>query len=380
LKDWKGFKSMNENGIALNWCPFTSTATGAARRAFELHRRMPDNLKFTAFVTGTFSHEWRSLFPGFNFVDTGTARTPLSRFAEGFGSRWRRLLRENGCGLWVTDTLPVIRTGNAATCITVHDLRYIEDRSYVSLQRYLLMKVSMAKSLARTNAVIAVSEHGAGLIRKYYPSVSQKVSVIPNAVARDFQDVPEGTPSPIGMPFVLCVGHLEKRKNCETLAGAFAGLSRIWNGMLVFAGKDQGSGASIMRIAKEKHIEDRVILAGAVTDSELKSLYNHCSAVVCPSLCEGFGITVLEGMAAGKPVIASAIPPHVEVAGGAAVLVPTGEDMAGDLEEALSRVLHDTELSDHLIQGGLVRAGDYTWDESAGKLEKLYLKLLNTRS
>lgn len=368
---------IEKTGIALNWQAFSDTATGAARRAFELHRRMPDNLRFTAFVNSGISGLWHAGLPGFRFVETGGARTPLSRLTEGSGCRWRRMLRQHGCGLWVTDTLPVIRTGDGASCITVHDLRYLEDRKYVRLRRYLLMKFTMARSLARADAIIAVSEYGAQLIDRFFPFTSGKVHVIPNAVERNFTGSAANSPPPFRDPYILCVGHLEKRKNNEMLVRAFAGVSSRWEGLLVIAGKDQGTKSDLLNAAVEKGIEDRVIFAGPVSEEELRTLFRHCEAVVCPSLYEGFGITALEGMAAGKPVIASAIPPHVEITGDAALLVDTSGDMEKGLEKAVLRVLSDPEFASELGRKGSNRAENYSWDESARKLESLYRWLID---
>ena len=109
---------------------------------------------------------------------------------------------------------------------------------------------------------------------------------------------------------------------------------------------------------------------GRVSDEELAELYRGAGCAVYASLYEGFGLPVLEAMAAGTPVVTSAGGATEELAGGAAVLVdPTDVDaIAAGIRDALAR-------RDELVPRGLARASAFTWERAADELETLWREL-----
>ncbi len=369
---------MNIKRIALNWLAFESKYTGAARRAFELHRRLSSDLKISAYVTGGFPDDWRESLPEIEFIEIVGERNFLSRINEGQSQWWKHQLERADCGLWVTDTLPVIRFGDIKTCITVHDLRFLEDRSYMSLKRYILMKATMKNSLKRADAVIAVSKYGGEGILENYPATSGKIHIIANAVESNMGSAKstEETLPAISKPYILSVGHLEKRKNQDSLIRAFSIISGDWDGVLVLAGKDIGYGRELEAIAEKLGLSNRILFTGVLSQPELLSFYENCELVVCPSLMEGFGMTVLEGMAMEKPVIASDIPAHAEVAGDASLLVHAADNMVNGLAKTIVMVLKNSDIQNFLIRKGKERIQLYTWEKSASLLESLYRSLL----
>ena len=368
---------ISRNRIALNWSVFSSTATGAARRAYELHRRISTDLNFVAFVTEEFSSEWMKEFPHFEFVQIGSSRSFVHRLKEGSGAFWKGLLDQHSCELWVTDTLPIpAELSTAKTCITVHDLRYLASRKYVSLKRYALLKMYMSRSLARADSVIVVSRWTGEQLKDHFSVPPDKLSVIHNSVDGNFTETSKTMCSTFNKPYLLSVGHLEKRKNFETLVKAFSSIADSWDGLLVLVGEDQGSLHSIKAVAENSGVSDRLILLSSVSYRELTGLYANSEIVICPSLYEGFGITLLEGMAAGRPVIASDIPPHREVAGDAALLVDAGEEEIDEFAKAILELLNNSELTKSFIDRGFACLERFSWENSAKKLESLYRSLL----
>jgi glycosyltransferase involved in cell wall biosynthesis len=357
----------------MNWIPF-EIHSGASGRAFELHRRLQREFDLTAFVTGAFPSDYRRELTSVHFVEVASRRTPRIRILEGSALWWRGLIGTD-CRLWATDTLPVVRLRGAASLLTVHDLRHTADRSFSSARRRLLMGLAMRRSISRADAVVSVSECGARSLVDFARICHSRVVVIPNA--------PGSLPAPVpaagdrGMrPFILAVGHLEPRKNLDCLLRAFSRISSTWPGSLVLAGSDQGMGALLADEAARLGLADRVRILGSIPSDRLADLYASCELLVCPSLYEGFGMTVLEGMAAGRPVVASAIPPHIEVAGNAALLAGIGAGMEDGLAEAILAVLEDTALRESLISKGIERAAAFSWDRSAGLLRDLYTRLM----
>lgn len=137
-------------------------------------------------------------------------------------------------------------------------------------------------------------------------------------------------------PLIVCVGRLEPRKGTGVLLRALAEMRRP-DVRLVLAGS--GLQEPYRALAGQLGIADQVIFAGRVDDLTLRQLYAACDVVAFPSLLEGLGIVALEGRAAGKPVVASAIggiPEAVPV--GAGYLVPPGEP--APLARALLQALH----------------------------------------
>jgi len=113
---------------------------------------------------------------------------------------------------------------------------------------------------------------------------------------------------------------------------------------------------------------------GRIEDVDLAAVLHGATALVAPSRAEGFGLPVLEAMAAGVPVVSSDAPALVEVGGGATVVTPVG-DSAG-LAAALRDVVADDRLQQTLAESGRRRAADFSWATAATRLWELYGSLV----
>jgi glycosyltransferase involved in cell wall biosynthesis len=139
---------------------------------------------------------------------------------------------------------------------------------------------------------------------------------------------------------------------------------------LVLVGEYDSRFLDIEHRAIELGIQDDVVVLGFVDDDRLKSLYNHALAFVFPSLYEGFGLPVLEAMAAGTPVIAADAASIPEVAGDAAEYVdPTS---VGSIASGLASILDDDQRRAELIKAGLDRVGTFDWNRTAAKTATVY--------
>jgi len=119
----------------------------------------------------------------------------------------------------------------------------------------------------------------------------------------------------------------------------------------------------IAREVEASSVRDRVHILGAVPDNDLVALYSGATVFAYPSLYEGFGLPVLEAMAAGVPVLASNVSSLPEVAGDSAVLVDPCDEQA--IADGLSRLLADRAFREELARRGRERERTFTWARTA---------------
>jgi glycosyltransferase involved in cell wall biosynthesis len=159
----------------------------------------------------------------------------------------------------------------------------------------------------------------------------------------------------------LCVSTLHPHKNLPRLIRAYGRKPRDFR--LILAGLRGFHAESIERLIDEMGLRDSVQITGWVPREQLYSLYARARAFVYPSLFEGFGMPVLEAMAAGVPVACSDIPPLREVAGDAALFFnPLDED---DIASAMERVMSKSSWQERLAVAGRERARGFSWKQSA---------------
>ncbi|MFW5709556.1 MAG: glycosyltransferase family 4 protein, partial [Chloroflexota bacterium] len=128
---------------------------------------------------------------------------------------------------------------------------------------------------------------------------------------------------------------------------------------------------------KATEMQKFVHLIGFVDDDDLPALYSDAACVAFPSLYEGFGFPILEGMACGTPVITSNVSSMPEAAGDAALLVDPYD--VGAIADALVRLLTDEHLRQQLIERGYQRARHLTWERSANQLKLIYQQMLASK-
>ncbi len=165
--------------------------------------------------------------------------------------------------------------------------------------------------------------------------------------------------------YVLFVGSIDRRKNLGRLLKAWKQIDKPAEAELVIV----GGRSRIFRSVEMKEEVSQVRLLGYVPDEDLPGLYSGSAFFVMPSLFEGFGLTVLEAMACGTPVLTSCGGALPEVADGAALLIePTSVEEMG---RAMQQLLRDDCLRHELRERGLRRAGEFSWERSARRIGKV---------
>ncbi|MBK1788869.1 glycosyltransferase family 4 protein [Prauserella cavernicola] len=176
-------------------------------------------------------------------------------------------------------------------------------------------------------------------------------------------------PAPLELPprYVLAVGTLEPRKGIDVLVRAVAGLDEP----LLLAGQPGWGELDPVRLGERAGLRPgQVRVLGRLTDAELAAALRGATVLAAPSLAEGFGLPVLEAMAAGVPVVHSDAPALVEVAGGAGRSVPRGD--ADALTAALREVLGSANLARELGKAGRARAAAFSWRAAAEAIWSLH--------
>lgn len=245
---------------------------------------------------------------------------------------------------------------------TFHDL-FVLTGEY-STPEFRARFAEQARDAARrATAVIAVSEFTRGQVISLLGVAPAKVKVVHHGVR-----ALSAAPGIEREPIILNVGAIQTRKNIVRLVEAFERMDGRWR--LVLAGSSGFGAAEILARIEASPARDRIAVLGYVPVEELGSLYRRASIFAFPSLDEGFGMPVLEAMAAGTPVLTSNRSALPEVAGDAAVLVDPEnvESLAG----ALRDLTESEEARADLSRRGAERAALFTWEKAVRETWDVY--------
>ena len=176
-------------------------------------------------------------------------------------------------------------------------------------------------------------------------------------------------------PFLLCLGASDVRKNLPLLVRAFGQSGVARELMLVFAGPISArQRARLLEAIQNSRVEGRVLILGYIDDALLVALYRQCLAYVFPSSYEGFGLPILEAMASGAATLTSGLSSLAEVAGDAALILPSLDQDV--LAAGIARIASDSTLRAELRQRGLEHVKPFTWERCARQTLACYARAL----
>jgi glycosyltransferase involved in cell wall biosynthesis len=272
-------------------------------------------------------------------------------------------------------------TGPGQVVVVVHDVIAEQFPEHVFPTRLAttLWRLKLLAARRQADLVMTVSEASRKGISTHFGIPPDRIVVVPEAADPIFQPLPRDNVSGevlrrfslLDRRFLLYVGGISPHKNLGALLDAFAQLRRDpacsdcclvlvgdYSGDVFYSAYDQ-----LRQKAELLGLGDAVCFTGYVADEDLVHLYGAAEAFVLPSLLEGFGLPVIEAMACGAPVVASARGALPEVVGPAGLLFDP--DRPGDLYDVLHRVLTDAGLRGRLRHLGPQRAAEFSWDRAA---------------
>ncbi|MBD2355804.1 glycosyltransferase family 4 protein [Tolypothrix sp. FACHB-123] len=237
------------------------------------------------------------------------------------------------------------------------------------------------KAMQNANHILAVSSATAQDVTQILNIHPQQITVTPNAVESAFHILPDNQIASFRhkqgiSPETICllnVGGNHPRKNISTILQVVKILQQkglnihFWKAGAAFTSEEQN-------YIQTQALENYITYLGQPDKQTLVQIYNAADILIAPSTHEGFGITILEAMACGTPVITSKVSAMPEVAGDAGVLVdPTN---AQEIAEAVYH-LHNNPIDyQKLKDAGLARVKSFTWERTAEKIAEVYEELL----
>jgi glycosyltransferase involved in cell wall biosynthesis len=244
-----------------------------------------------------------------------------------------------------------------------HDLQHKRHPEYFRWFDLPFWQFLLWMAAHRSHRLIAVSEATRSDLLRFYSIPKERIAVVHHGVEPAFSRLDRSHTE----SYLLCVSTLHPHKNLPRLIRAYGRKKRDFR--LILAGLRGFHAEAIERLIEDLKLQDSVRITGWVPREELYSLYARARAFVYPSTFEGFGMPVLEAMAAGIPVACSDIPPLREVAADAALFFdPLNED---DIASGIERVMSDASLQERLTTAGRERARPFTWVRCAEQTLKV---------
>jgi glycosyltransferase involved in cell wall biosynthesis len=253
--------------------------------------------------------------------------------------------------------------------VTIHDVSFCAHPEWFRWREGLRRRWTTRLSARAASKVVTDTEFSRNEIVRWLRIPRSSIEVIPPGAPRVVPLHP-ATPVETSAPAILFLGSILNRRSVPDLVRAFARVSaRIPAARLVIAGENRTHPhEDPLAVARRLHIEDRVDIRSWVPEEELPALYANATVFAFLSMYEGFGLTPLEAMSAGVPVVVYDTPVAREVYGDAALFVPPG-DLDG-VAAALTSAIRDPVVRARLRQAAAGRLEALSWDAAARRTMK----------
>ncbi|WP_434580963.1 glycosyltransferase family 4 protein [Sulfurimonas sp. NW15] len=246
---------------------------------------------------------------------------------------------------------------------TVHDFSFLLHKDFHPKERIEYFENNFFKNIVLSDIIITGSYYSKNEILQRLDFDEDKIKVIYHGVNHNIFKVKKELSLPFELPekFILSVGSIEPRKNLKGLLQAYDTLDETIKKdyKLVLVGFKGWKNKELMQIMNKNNI----IYLGFISDDELAKVYNLASLFVFGSFYEGFGLPPLEALACGTPVISSNASSMPEICGDAVLYFDPHNIV--EMRKKIEILLYDESLQKKLIDKGLQRVKQFTWEKSA---------------
>lgn len=257
--------------------------------------------------------------------------------------------------------------------MTVHDVIYWRLPEYIPNWKMRIYVQLLQQSIKRVHQVITISTFSAKEIADIFGLKAQSIPIIYPASPR----IKNKSDRDIKEKYIFYEGGLDIRKNVPRLIEAFNIMATKYPDLYLYISGNYFNTPlipNIPQIIESYDLQDRVKLLGYISDEDMTRYIQGAEMLVYPSLYEGFGIPIVEGLSLGTPVITSNIGAMKEVGADAVILV--NPDSAKSIAKGIQSILTDDLLKQSLIYKGYERAKEFDWSVSAQKLGIVFEKQL----
>jgi glycosyltransferase involved in cell wall biosynthesis len=291
-----------------------------------------------------------------------------------------RVVQQYGVDVLFNPHLTVPIRGRFGKVAIMHAVEYHTVPKVYTWRMYTWWFLLEKVILPAADRLISLSNTMTEALRKHVNYPIAQVRTIYHGVSDKFRVEPDGDRLGLGrdqyglpVHFILFVGRLYPEKNFVSLARAFHCIKDKIPHRLVVVGEPRYKYKNDLRLLQQLGIEERVDFLDYVPNDDLPMIYNLADCFVNPSLYEAFGLAQLEAMACGCPVIAANTGAIPEVTGGAAMLFdPRSPD---ELSQAILKVTCEPEVRLDLVERGLARSREFTWERAARQTLDVFKEL-----
>ena len=267
---------------------------------------------------------------------------------------------------------PIFVPKSKKLVVTVHDVAFETYPNSFSTFFRAYYRFIIPINIKRADKIITVSNSSKSEIEKYYPFARGKIEVIYLGANPIFKRLHSQKKKQI-----LYVGSMNERKNFSSVLKAYAILDR-GDYTLLMVGRFLSNFAlddATKILIDDAKSNSNIEFKSDVCNDELVKIYNESMLFVFPSFYEGFGLPVLEAMACGTPVVCSDVTSLPEVGGDAVVYCDPNN--VNNIVEKMEMVLSDGNLQQDMIEKGLKRAKQFTWEKAAQEHLRVFKEVLH---
>jgi len=267
--------------------------------------------------------------------------------------------------------------------VTVHDLSVLLFPETHKAIHYFHHTFGLKRTLKNVDRIIAVSNSTKNDLIRILNIPPHKIEVIYEAASNNYRVIRDNSSLEefrnrykLNFRYILYVGTLEPRKNVSGLVKAFYMLKkRGFSHKLVIVGKKGWKYKQLFELIRTLKLSKDIVFTGYVEESDLPYFYNCAELFVYPSRYEGFGLTVIEAMRCGCPVITSNVSSLPEAAGKAAILIDPSD--TAQIANAAENVLNNKKLRNEMVKKGIKHSAKFSWEMSSKQTFRLYKTILS---